>query len=77
VKRLEQKGLVRRHRRETDERQVAVKLTAPGRTLLSRSKCLNKALLKGSGMTRKQIKALNDQIKHLRKALNSGLMPQR
>jgi MarR family transcriptional regulator, organic hydroperoxide resistance regulator len=72
VKRLERRGLVARNRRQTDERQVEVKLTEAGHALLLRSNCLNESLLKSLSMTRKQIQVLNEQIKSVRKALNGG-----
>jgi MarR family transcriptional regulator, organic hydroperoxide resistance regulator len=73
LKRLEQGGLVARRRSRTDERQVEVSLTKAGHALLVRSNCLNERLLMNSGMTRKQILELNQQIKSLREVLDSKL----
>lgn len=77
LKRLEQGRLVERHRNKSNERQVEVTLTEEGHALLSRAKCLNDALFESSGMSRRQIQALNEQIRSLRTALNSGLSASR
>ncbi|KQV70204.1 MarR family transcriptional regulator [Rhizobium sp. Root1220] len=71
VKRLEQAGLLERRRSKTDERQVHVWLTASGRDLIVRAKCLGDTLLQRSGMTAGQFEALNKQVKTLREALES------
>ncbi|BAV47329.1 MarR family transcriptional regulator [Mesorhizobium loti] len=69
VKRMEQAGLVTRHRSHTDERQVQVDLTVAGRELLVQCNCLNETLIERSGMTLAQLDALNRQIQALRDAL--------
>jgi DNA-binding MarR family transcriptional regulator len=71
VKRLEQAGLVTRRRSEVDERQVQVRLTDAGRALLEESSCLNESLIERSGMTAKEIDALNRKVQALRVALSS------
>jgi DNA-binding MarR family transcriptional regulator len=72
VKRLEQAGLVSRQRDSTDERQVHVRLTEAGRDILERSSCLGETLIERSGMTMKQVDALNRQVQGLRDALGGG-----
>jgi len=70
VKRLEQAGLVARQRSQVDERQVQVQLTSAGRTLLAKCDCLGDTLIARSGMTEKQVIALNRQVQKLRDALS-------
>jgi DNA-binding MarR family transcriptional regulator len=69
VKRLELAGLVTRQRSLVDERQVQVRLTEAGRALLAESRCLGETLIERSGMSLKQIDALNRQVQALRDAL--------
>ena len=69
VKRLEQAGFVERRRNPEDERQVRVTLNGKGRSLQPESCCLNRALQERSGMTAKQMIALNEQVRALREAL--------
>ncbi len=73
VKRMEQAGLITRQRSDVDERQVKVRLTNPGRALLARSDCLGDTLVARSGMTPKQIEALNQRVQALRDALGVDL----
>jgi DNA-binding MarR family transcriptional regulator len=69
VKRLELAGLVTRRRNQVDERQVQVRLTDAGRSLLGRCNCLGETLMERSGMTAEHVEALNQQILALRDAL--------
>jgi DNA-binding MarR family transcriptional regulator len=62
VKRLEQAGLVERQRGKTDERQVHVRLTDAGRTLIQKSRCLGDTLMERSGMTSEQFRSFNRQV---------------
>ncbi|WP_105384196.1 MarR family winged helix-turn-helix transcriptional regulator [Neorhizobium alkalisoli] len=62
VKRLEQAGLVERQRGKTDERQVHVRLTDAGRTLVQKSRCLGDTLIERSGMTSAQFQSFNRQV---------------
>lgn len=62
VKRLEQAGLVERQRGKTDERQVHVRLTDAGRTLIQESRCLGDTLMERSGMTSEQFQSFNRQV---------------
>ncbi|MDR3538600.1 MAG: MarR family transcriptional regulator [Acetobacteraceae bacterium] len=73
VKRMEQAGLITRRRSEADERQVQVRLTESGRALLAQSNCLGETLMARSGMTPKQIDALNQRVQALRDALGDDL----
>jgi len=69
VKRLEAAGFVGRLRNPADERRVQVRLTAKGKKMRDKSKCLTAILLERSGMTADQLVALNDKIQSLRDAL--------
>lgn len=69
VKRLEQAGLVGRHRNPDDERQVQVRLTSKGRAVQPETACLTDTLLQRSGLTVDQIVALNRQIREFRDAV--------
>ncbi|HEY0123295.1 MAG TPA: MarR family transcriptional regulator [Rhizobium sp.] len=75
VKRLEQAGLLERKRSTIDERQVHVRLTGAGRSLLARSSCLGETLMQRSGMTPERLEALNHQVQVLRDALTLEDMP--
>lgn len=72
IKRLEASSLVTRQRQSGDERRVSVSLTARGRHLKEKSRCLGLALLTGSGMQPKELMALNREIRRLRDALMSA-----
>jgi DNA-binding MarR family transcriptional regulator len=69
LKRLETAGLVKRARNPDDERQVIIALTAAGRALKTRSRCLNNALLAGSDMSVAELGEINAQLRRLRDAL--------
>lgn len=69
VKRLEQSGFVQRKRSTTDERQVTVHLTAVGRALLTKCKCLGDTLLENSGVSESQLASLNRQLQKIHQAL--------
>ena len=73
VKRLEQAGFVQRKRSTTDERQVTVHLTASGRSLLTKCKCLGDTLAENSGMSEAQLATLNRQIQKLHRVLSDRL----
>lgn len=70
LKRLEAAGLVTRCRNPKDERQVFVRLTAKGTGLHSEARCLNEALLPGSGLSIDEMIDLNQQVARLRAALD-------
>jgi MarR family transcriptional regulator, organic hydroperoxide resistance regulator len=69
LKRLEGGGLVTRTRNPQDERQVLIDLTPAGRDMEARSRCLNEKLLESSGMTVRDIEALNEAVRRLTAAL--------
>lgn len=69
VKRLEAAGFVTRRRSTKDERLVGVHLTDKGRDLQAETGCLTDTLLQRSGMTVKEIVALNESVQKLRDAL--------
>ena len=73
VKRLELADLVERQRSAQDERQVHVRLTAAGRELRARTRCLAETLGERSGMTSDELATLNRQVQRLRDALASPL----
>ncbi|WP_117193583.1 MarR family winged helix-turn-helix transcriptional regulator [Rhizobium terrae] len=62
VKRLEQAGLLERHRSKEDERQVHVHLTDAGRALVVQSRCLGDTLIQRSGMKPDAFQAFNRQV---------------
>lgn len=70
VKRLETAGLMTRERNPEDERQVIVGLTAKGKALHQKSKCLSETLLERSGLPVADIVRLNTEIRALRDALS-------
>lgn len=65
VKRLEAAGFVTRRRSATDERQTIVELTAEGAALRPRTRRLNDALLRRSGLDVPGMVALNTAIRDL------------
>jgi len=69
AKRLEAAGLVTRNRNLQDERQVNVRLTSKGRSLRTEAQCLTRTLLERSGLSVKQMVALNEQVAGLRDRL--------
>jgi len=71
VKRMEQAGLVTRRRSQVDERQVQVRLTDAGRTLLVQSDCLAQTMFAKSGFSAEQLAGLNRQVQALRGALTN------
>ncbi|RZA28543.1 MAG: MarR family transcriptional regulator [Lysobacteraceae bacterium] len=70
VKRLEAAGFLTRQRGTQDERQVNVSLTAAGRDIQARTRCLAETLGQRSGMQLEELKALNQQVQRLRDALS-------
>jgi DNA-binding MarR family transcriptional regulator len=76
IKRMEEAGLLTRHRTPEDERMVRVHLTEQGRRLLAESNCLNESLLHNSGLGMTEIGGLNRQLQELRRTLaEAGLSP--
>jgi DNA-binding MarR family transcriptional regulator len=69
VKRLEQAGFVQRKRSTADERQVTVHLTAAGRALLTKCKCLGDTLIENSGISESQLASLNRQLQNIHRTL--------
>ena len=68
MKRLEQAGHVVRQRNPSDERQVRVTLTEPGRALRAQTRTLAEALYAKAGMTAAEVADLNERVKALRDA---------
>jgi DNA-binding MarR family transcriptional regulator len=71
VKRLETAGFLGRSRNPDDERQVNVSLTAKGRALRQKSKCLTGTLLDRSGLPVADMVRLNKEVGALRDALTA------
>jgi DNA-binding MarR family transcriptional regulator len=71
VKRLEIAGFLGRSRNPDDERQVNVSLTAEGRALRLKSKCLRETLLDRSGLPVADMVRLNKEVGALRDALTA------
>lgn len=71
VKRLELAGHVVRQRNPSDERQVKVTLTEPGRALRVETRVLADALYGKAGMTVEELVELNSRIKALRDAFRA------
>jgi DNA-binding MarR family transcriptional regulator len=71
VKRLEIAGFLGRSRNPDDERQVNVSLTAEGRALRLKSKCLTETLLARSGLPVADLVRLNKEVGALRDALTA------
>jgi DNA-binding MarR family transcriptional regulator len=71
VKRLETAGFLGRTRNPDDERQVNVSLTAKGRALREKSKCLTETLLDRSGLPVADMVRLNREVGALRDALTA------
>ncbi|MDO9639343.1 MAG: MarR family transcriptional regulator [Pseudotabrizicola sp.] len=72
LKRLEERGLVTRTRSETDERQVNITLTDPGRALQTRAAHIPACVLEKSGLSFDDLTRLRDQITTLRDHLRAG-----
>lgn len=69
VKRLEQAGMLARHRNPEDEREVQVTLAKKGKELYAKSGCLTDELLKRSGFSVPEMIAFNEQVQRLRDAV--------
>ncbi|WP_461097046.1 MarR family winged helix-turn-helix transcriptional regulator [Spirosoma luteolum] len=62
LKRLEQKGLVSRHRNPADERQVTIQLTEAGRALSERAESIPTQLLQQLNLSDTDAIRLRDQL---------------
>lgn len=69
LKRLEALGHVERKRDPQDERQVRVRLTAEGKALRERARCVPEGILEASGMELGALRELAAQIAALRERL--------
>lgn len=72
LKRLAAQGLVSRARDTSDERQVRITLTDPGRAMQARAAHIPACILDKSGMTLTALTALRDQVNGLRDQLRQG-----
>jgi len=71
AKRLEQSGLVARHRNAADERQVLVTLTPAGTDMRVRTQCLGERLFEAAGMSADALIELNRQVQAFRNSVNA------
>ena len=69
LRRLEQRGLVRRERTSDDERELFVRLTAAGHRIKQRACSVPLALLEQSPIPLDELLELRDQLKRLRQAI--------
>ena len=72
LKRLESQGLVRRERSTTDERVVAVFLTADGKKLKVRARAIPEKLLACTGARADDIAKLRDELHALSETIRSS-----
>ncbi len=72
LKRLEASDLLTRRRDTADERVVRLALTAQGREVLRKARCVPEEVLEATGMAVEELIALNDQLKALRGHLQAG-----
>ena len=73
LKRLETQGLVERNRAPHDERQVLVRLSTKGLELKTRGQAIPHRMLEASNLDPDWLKALNQQIRTLKEALETTL----
>jgi DNA-binding MarR family transcriptional regulator len=69
LKRMEAAGLVSRSRDPADERQVRLRLTGDGRTLLDKARRVPPCVLEATGLTADEARSLTGQIGALRTRL--------
>jgi MarR family transcriptional regulator, organic hydroperoxide resistance regulator len=69
LKRLEGLGYVSRNRDPTDERQVRVRLTAPGEALRTQARAIPACVLDATGLTLEGMGRLRDEVAAMRSHL--------
>jgi DNA-binding MarR family transcriptional regulator len=72
LKRLEQLAYIQRRRRESDEREVEVRLTPEGEALKSRCSCIPAAMFQATGFPSGQAQALKQLLEALIQTLNDA-----
>lgn len=72
LKRLEAEGLVSRRRDKADERVVRITLTDQGRALKPKATRIPACILKATGMTITELRALGEQMATLRRNLRQA-----
>jgi len=72
LKRLEAAGLLTRSRSASDERQVVVALTSPGRALAQQAGAIQEQVLCATACTPVQLGAIKGQLEGLREKLGRG-----
>lgn len=73
LKRLETEGLIDRIRSKKDERVVQIYLTAEGKALYEKAQSVPQCILAASGVSVKQLQALQKELLELRKNLNESV----
>jgi DNA-binding MarR family transcriptional regulator len=72
LKRLQTAGLIRRERREDDERSVTVSLTEAGRALHDRADCIPEEVVAATGLDAQSFEALRDTLQRLTAAVSAA-----
>lgn len=75
IKRLVSAGLVTKHRRTDDERQVQLSLTGPGRALREETRSVRAAVAEAAGMSTAEVIELRDQLGALTDRLRAASAP--
>ncbi|AKF84264.1 transcriptional regulator, MarR family [Myxococcus fulvus] len=73
LKRLESAGLLKRERDVLDERQVRIRLTAPGRALRARAESVPPSILEASGCSLEELRDLKARVLAIREQLGARL----
>lgn len=72
LKRMENAGLVERHRDTVDERIVNIHITQAGKALQEKASCIPQSLFDASGMSKEELDEINKTIMHLLNQLNGA-----
>jgi DNA-binding MarR family transcriptional regulator len=72
LKRLQAAGLIRRERREDDERSVTVSLTEAGRALRARADCFPEEVVAATGLDVESFEALRATLQRLTAAVSAA-----
>ncbi|AWK85619.1 MarR family winged helix-turn-helix transcriptional regulator [Azospirillum thermophilum] len=71
LKRLEAAGMVTRERDPEDERRVRIRLTAQGRSLRERARCIPHGMAAATGLSLDDLVRLRDELVRLRDAMGT------
>jgi DNA-binding MarR family transcriptional regulator len=72
LKRLQTAGLIRRERREDDERSVTVSLTETGRALRARADCIPQEVVAATGLDDESFESLRETLQRLTAAVTAA-----